>query len=164
MAVEGRLELPAPPERVLAELADEAFLRAYADALGTPVEELAVTRLDGQVRTTLELRAPTEGIPDALARFVGTAVSVVDSRTWSRSGAGYRAELDVRASVFGRTAVVRGSRELDPSPTGAVLRTTAEASVDAPFVGRQAEAAVRELVEVVLRREAALLRERLRAD
>ena len=164
MAVEGRLELPAGPGRVLEELVDEDFLRAYAAALGTPVEELTVRRADGEVRTTLELRAPTGGMPRALAGFVGSAVAVVDTRTWARDGEGYRAHLDVRAEIFGRSAVVSGTRELVPSPAGALLTTTADASVDAPLVRRQAEAAVRELIEVVLRREARLLQERLRAD
>jgi hypothetical protein len=163
MAVEARLELPAGPDRVLEELADEEFLRAYAEALGAPVEELTVTRADGEVRTTLELRAPTAGVPEALTRFIGSAVSVVDTRTWASDDEGYRARLDVHAQIFGRRAAVRGTRELAPSPDGAVLTTTAEVSVDAPFVGRQAEAAVRQLVEVVLEREAALLRRRMRA-
>jgi hypothetical protein len=44
------------------------------------------------------------------------------------------------------------------------VTTTADVSVDAPVVGRQAEAAVRELVTIVLRREADLIRDLVRAD
>jgi Protein of unknown function (DUF2505) len=53
---------------------------------------------------------------------------------------------------------VRGERRLRPIAVGTRSTVTGEAEVDAPVVGRQAEAAVRELALVVLRREDDVLR------
>ena len=74
------------------------------------------------------------------------------------------AAVEVRAEIFGRAAVVRGRQALTPVPEGTAVTTTADVSVDAPVVGRQAEAAVRQLVTIVLGREAELIRECVRAD
>jgi Protein of unknown function (DUF2505) len=97
------------------------------------------------------------------ARFVGSRVTVVDTRTWRREGgSGAVAEVDVVAQILGRAASVRGRRLLAPDDAGGTrLTTTARVRVDAPVVGRRAEAAVAELVPVVLRRELALVSRRL---
>ena len=54
-----------------------------------------------------------------------------------------------------------GERRLLAVPEGTRSTVTGDAKVDAPLIGRQAEAAVRELVLVVLRREDEVLRRRL---
>jgi 3-hydroxyisobutyrate dehydrogenase-like beta-hydroxyacid dehydrogenase len=56
---------------------------------------------------------------------------------------------------------VTGTSTLRPDAGGTVASTAARVTVDAPVVGRQAESAVGQLVAVVLRREAELLRRRL---
>jgi hypothetical protein len=145
---------PVGPDDVLAVLTDEAFLRERADALGARVQEVQTTRDGDGARTTVRLVSPTTGIPPVFARFVGTEVTVVDRQTWSPDGAaGHRATLDVRAQIFGRTAGITGERRLLAVEGGTRSTVTGEAEVDAPLVGRQAEAAVRELAVVVLRRE-----------
>lgn len=147
----------APPDRVHAVLTDESFLRASTDALGARLQE--ATSDDGTTR--VRMLAPTAGIPAVFARFVAREVAVTDTRRWQRDGDGWRCDVDVRAEVFGRTVEVRGERRLTPDGDGTRSRVTAEARVDAPLVGRQAEGAVRQLVEVVLRREAEALDTRL---
>jgi hypothetical protein len=153
---------PADPARVLDELTDPAFLRAWAAELGARVEALDVLGADGSRRTRLRLGVPTRGIPPAFARFVGAEVTVEDERSWQPDGdGGFAADVEVRARIFGRVALVRGRRTLTAEGGGTLSVTTAEVTVDAPVVGRQAEGAVGQLVGVVLRREAEVLRERL---
>ncbi|MGY1772498.1 DUF2505 domain-containing protein [Blastococcus sp. SYSU D00813] len=147
----------APPDRVHAVLTDEAFLRATTDALGARLQEATS---DGTT-TRVRMLAPTAGVPAVFARFVAREVAVTDTRRWRRDGEGWRCDVDVRAEVFGRTVEVRGERRLAPDGDGTRSTVTAEARVDAPLVGRQAEGAVRQLVEVVLRREAEALDARL---
>ena len=63
---------------------------------------------------------------------------------------------------MGRTALVTGERRLLAVGGGTRATVTGDARVDAPLVGRQAEAAVRELVtQVVLRHEHEVLLRRL---
>jgi hypothetical protein len=69
----------------------------------------------------------------------------------------------VHASVFGRRAGISGERRLVPDGDGTRSTVTGEASVDAPLIGRQAEAAVRELALVVARREEEVIRRWLAA-
>jgi hypothetical protein len=148
----------ATPDAVLALLTDEAFLRDRAEALGAQLQELTVAGTS----TTVRYAAPTAGIPPLFARFVGSSVTVQERTTWVANGdGGHGADLDVQAAVFGRTVRVTGLRRLAPTGSGTRSTVTGEAKVDAPLVGRQAEAAVRELVTVVLRREDELLRQRL---
>jgi hypothetical protein len=163
--LEHRVTLPAGPDRVVALLTDERFLRDYAERLDAGVDDLEVWRDDGVVRTRLALRTATAGIPDLFRTLVGREVAVVDSRSWAPDGDGrWSADVEVDAEMFGRRAVVRGRQTIDPVPEGAESTTKAEATVRVPLVGRQAEAAVRDLVLAVLRQESALLRERLTAD
>jgi hypothetical protein len=92
-------------------------------------------------------------------RFVGREVAVADRRSWTADGdGGHRGVLQVETRILGRTAAVRGERRLRPTADGTRSTVTGEAEVDAPVVGRQAEAAVRELAMVVLRREDDVLR------
>jgi hypothetical protein len=150
---------PAGPDDVLAVLTDESFLRDYARALGARLEEVDTATEDDGPRTTVRLLAPTTGIPAVFTRFVGREVPVVDRRVWATDGDhGHRGVLHVSAEVFGRTAVIRGERRLAPVAGGTRSTVTGEAEVDAPLVGRQAEAAARELALVVLRREDEVLR------
>jgi hypothetical protein len=143
---------------VHAVLTDESFLRATTDALGAQLQEVSS---DGTT-TRVEMLVPTAGIPAVFARFVAREVPVTDVRRWRPDGEGWRCALEVRAEVFGRKVEVLGERWLDADGDGGTRSTlTAEARVDAPLVGRQAEGAVRQLIEVVLRREAELLDARL---
>ena len=159
MAIDVSSTYPAPPAAVLDLLTAEDFLRERAAALSAQVQEVRVTP---GPETTVRLSAPTAGIPPVFARFVGSSVSVVERTGWTSDGAGgHRADLDVRAEVFGRTVRVTGERRLTPDAAGTRSTVTGDAQVDAPLIGRQAEAAVRELVGVVLRREDELLRRRL---
>jgi uncharacterized protein DUF2505 len=154
----------ADPDRVLAVLTDETFLREVAQALEAQVREVS-SRADGAGTTThVQLAAPTTGIPPVFARFVGASVPVSETTTWTSDGdGGYRGTLDLRAEIMGREAVVTCERRLSPGADGGTRATvTGEARVDAPFVGRQAEGAVRDLVsQVVLRREHEVLQRRL---
>jgi hypothetical protein len=154
--------LPADPDRVFAVLTDEGFLREAAEATGSQVQDVRVERSDGRVATTVRLTAPTGGIPSVFARFVGASVPVVDRRSWTLDGGSpLRCAMDVTAQIMGRTAALTGERRLTAVDGGTRSTVSAEASVDAPLVGRQAEAAVRELAGVVLRKETEVLLRRL---
>jgi hypothetical protein len=161
-AVSEEQRYPAAPRDVLAVLTDRDFLTAYAAELGARLDEVAASGQDGTRHTELRLRVPTRGIPPAFARFVGAEVAVHDVRAWRPDGdSGFVADTEVRARIFGRDAVVLGTSTLTPDPAGTLATTVARVTVDAPLVGRQAESAVGQLVTVVLRREAELLRRRL---
>ncbi len=149
----------APPDAVHAVLTTESFLREAAAALGAQMQEVTA---DGS-RTEVRMLAPTAGIPAVFARFVAPEVAVTDTRTWRRDGEGWVCDLAVRAEVFGRAVEVTGVRRLTAGNGGTRSVVTAEARVDAPLVGRQAEGAVGQLVAVVLRREAEALDARLAA-
>jgi Protein of unknown function (DUF2505) len=96
------------------------------------------------------------------ARFVGAEVAVRDVRAWRSDGdGGFVADTEVRATILGRDAVVRGTTALAPDPGGTRATTAARVRVHAPVVGRQAESAVGRLVALVLDKEAELLRLRL---
>jgi 3-hydroxyisobutyrate dehydrogenase-like beta-hydroxyacid dehydrogenase len=87
---------------------------------------------------------------------------VRDVRTWRPDGdGGFTAHTEVGATIFGRAAVVLGTSTLAADGSGTLATWAARVTVDAPVVGRQAENAVGQLVAVVLRREAELLRRRL---
>jgi hypothetical protein len=164
-AVHEEQRYPAAPRDVLAVLTDRDFLTAYAAELGARLDEAGTSGQDGTRRTELRLRVPTRGIPPAFARFVGAEVAVHDVRSWRPDGtSGFAADTEVRARIFGRDAVVLGTSALVPDPEGTLATTAARVTVDAPVVGRQAESAVGQLVAVVLRREAELLRRRLRGS
>jgi hypothetical protein len=156
--LDSTVSYPAAPDAVLTVLTDEQFLRDRAAALNAQVQEVTVT---GQA-TRMRLSAPTAGIPPVFARFVGSAVAVVETSTWTPDGeGGHRSPLDVQSEIFGREVRVTGERRLRPEAGGSRMTTTGSVRVDAPLIGRQAEGAVQELITVVLRKEDELLRTRL---
>ena len=167
MPIDATTTYAAAPDRVLAVLTDEVFLREVARALEAQVQEVA-SDVDGTgTRTTMRLSAPTTGIPPVFARFVGRTVPVSEVTTWTPDGdGGFRGALDLRAEIMGREARVTCERRLTPASGGGTRATvTGDARVDAPLIGRQAEAAVRDLVtQVVLRREHEVLQRRLGED
>ena len=159
MPIDHTATFPAGPDDVLAVLTDEAFLRDYAQTLGAQLESVESDPDHGSPRTTLRLVVPTLGVPGVFTRFVGREVAVADRRSWTADDdGGHRGVLLVEGRILGRTAAVRGERRLRPTAEGTRSTVTGEAEVDAPIVGRQAEAAVRELAMVVLRREDDVLR------
>ncbi|MGY1669854.1 DUF2505 domain-containing protein [Geodermatophilus sp. SYSU D00710] len=163
MPIDVTTTYPADPERVLAVLTDESLLREVAQALEAQVQEVS-SRTEGTGTTTrMRLSAPTTGIPPVFARFVGSTVPVSQVTTWRPDGdRGYRGDLDLRAEIMGREARVTCARRLTPADGGTRATVTGDAKVDAPLIGRQAEAAVRDLVtQVVLRREHEVLQRRL---
>ncbi|SNS11887.1 Protein of unknown function [Geodermatophilus saharensis] len=163
MPIDATTTYTADPDRVLAVLTDETFLREVAAALEAQVQE-ASSSADGTATTTrVRLSAPTTGIPPVFARFVGSTVPVSQTTTWTSDGdGGHRGALDLRAEIMGREARVRCERRLTPSADGTRATVTGDAKVHAPLIGRQAEAAVRDLVtQVVLRREHEVLQRRL---
>ncbi|MGY1714155.1 DUF2505 domain-containing protein [Geodermatophilus sp. SYSU D01106] len=164
MPIDATTTYAADPDRVLAVLTDETFLREVAQALEAQVQEVSSARDGSDTRTTTRLSAPTTGIPPVFARFVGKTVPVSQVTTWTPDGdGGWRGSLDLRAEIMGREARVTCDRRLVPAPGGGTRATvTGDAKVDAPFIGKQAEAAVRDLVsQVVLRREHEVLERRL---
>ncbi len=164
MPIDVTTTYTAAPDAVLAVLTDEAFLREVARALEAQVQEASSRAGGTDTTTTMRLSAPTTGIPPVFARFVGSTVPVSQATTWTPDGdGGHRGTLDLRAEMMGREARVTCERRLVPAAGGGTRATvTGEARVDAPFIGRQAEAAVRDLVtKVVLRREHEVLRRRL---
>jgi hypothetical protein len=149
---------PAPPDQVFALFTDEAFLRDRGIALGAEVQEATVAGTE----TVVRLGVPTAVIPPVFARVVGSAVSFLERTTWTPDGDGaYRATLHARAAVLGRAVTVSGQRSLSPDETGTRSTVTADVSVKAPLIGGRAAAAVRQLVQLVLRREDDMVRRRL---
>jgi hypothetical protein len=158
VAIDFSASYPAAPDAVLALLTAEQFQRDRAAALGAELQELTVTGSS----TVVRLAVPTAGIPPVFARFVGSSVSILERTSWTPDAdGGSRAALDVRAEVLGRTARVDGERRLQAVGEGTRSTVTGDAKVNAPLIGRRAEAGVRELVGVVLKREDELLRRRL---
>ncbi|MGY1688191.1 DUF2505 domain-containing protein [Geodermatophilus sp. SYSU D00867] len=164
MPIDATTSYTAAPDRVFAELTDEVFLREVAQALDAEVHEVSSEANGAGTTTRVRLAAPTTGIPPVFARFVGRTVPVTETTTWRPDGdGGYRGALDLRAEIMGREARVTCERRLTPAAGGGTRATvTGDARVDAPFIGRQAEGAVRDLVtQVVLRREHEVLQRRL---
>ncbi|SFO25412.1 Protein of unknown function [Geodermatophilus obscurus] len=164
MPIDATTSYSADPDRVLAVLTDEAFLREVAQALEAQVQEASSRADDTGTTTRVRLSAPTTGIPPVFARFVGTTVPVSQVTTWTPDGdGGHHGSLDLRAEIMGREARVTCERRLTPAAGGGTRATvTGDAKVDAPFIGRQAEGAVRDLVsQVVLRHEHEVLQRRL---
>jgi hypothetical protein len=153
----------ADPDRLLAVLTDESFLREVAHELQAQVQEVSAGTDGAGTTTRMRLSAPTTGIPAVFTRFVGATVPVSQVTTWTPDGdGGYRGDLDLRAEIMGRTALVTCERRLTPAAGGTRATVTGDARVDAPLIGRQAEGAVRDLVtQVVLRREHEVLQRRL---
>ena len=158
MAIDITAHWPAPPDAVLVLFTDVAFLRDRGIALGAEVQEVTVTGTE----TVVRLGIPSAVIPPVFARFAGSAVSFLERTTWTPDGDGaYRATLDARAAVLGRAVTVSGERRLSPDGAGTLSTVAAVVSVKAPLIGGRAAAAVRQLVQLVLRREDEVVRRRL---
>ena len=149
--------VPTPPAELIATLTDESFVREALAALGAEVREVSV---EGTT-TTARYTVPTQGIPEAFAKFVGDRVELLDVRTWTATGDGATGTVVVTSKLFGRDVRLEGERRVTAAGAGSRIDSTGTSKVDAPFVGRKAEGAVDQLAVVVLRKEAESLQRRL---
>ncbi len=160
-AIHYEATYPAPVDRIMSVLTDEAFLSAYAQEVGALTHRVWVEREDGSVRTRLAMTVPTTGVPAVLKRLVTPTIDLLEVRTWAFPGDPDRRHglLAVDASARGRDAKVRGRLLLEPGGGDAATRfgVDGEAKVKVPLVGDLAAELVRDLVGSVIKRQSAVM-------
>ena len=132
MDINTRLEFAAAPTEVYAMLTDAQYLDEVCQATQSSSYDVDV---DGSTtRTTRSFPAP-----DAVARFVGSTLTVTEETVWGDATADGRRSGDLQMTVQGQPVSMRGRLELTPAGAGSVVQLTGDLKVSIPLLGKKLE-------------------------
>lgn len=153
----------ATPRQVFELFCDRGFIEARLEASGGINPE--VVSLDG-TDTTLDLVTrqgiPAAVLPSAVSSFISGDPSTQRTENWRADGDGYTADLKV--SIHGAPASMKGTITLRPAGAGAVLTIAANAVVGIPLFGGKIEKVIVEEVGRLFALEERFTQEQLAAE
>lgn len=157
---------PAPPDAVVALLADEEFVRWRAERSSGAgsVEQVDVTGQAGGAFTVVVRRTlPTDQIPPQVRPFVGSALEVRQAEAWEAPEGTLRAGArvgTVAIEITGAPVRVTGTVALEALPDGGTRQSYAgEVRASVPLFAAAVEDAAATAVRTTLRAEEQALRE-----
>lgn len=124
----------ASVEEVYALATDEAHRGEVCVAQGAT--EHAVT-IDANVVTIVSTIAAE--MPDFVKKFVGDTVKFKQTEDWADAAADGSRTADIRATIIGQPAEIKGSATLKPSGSDVDFVFEAEVKVSVPFIGKKIE-------------------------
>lgn len=149
---EARVTYPAPPSEVAAMLADPAFVERKVAASRPVSSSVDVATGDGGAFTVTTVRAlPTDNLPGAVQRIVGSTVEMKLVERWGAPAADGARSGTMELDVVGKPAKASGDISLVADGANGSVVTYA-GSVDAriPLLGGRIEEQAARQVQRVL--------------
>lgn len=141
MRIDRSWGLPANPDTVYAMLTDPAFSERVGAATGAVECSAEVIPFEEGHEVVVRRSLPTDRVPGAMQRLVGSRLQVTETSRWSGPDAdgARRAELDV--DIDGAPVRYRGSIDLEPHAQGSSLTVEGDLKAGIPLIGGQIERA-----------------------
>jgi hypothetical protein len=157
-SLSGTYELPADVETTWRLMTGDRWAPALAARLKDDSRTvLSQATPDGGAVLAVSRRLP-DGIPGFLAAFVPKDGRVTQTDTWGPARDGVR-EGTWEAAFGGAPGEIRGTTRLEPTPGGCRWVVEGHVKVKIPLVGGKAESFLAPLVEKLIARQAAVLRD-----
>ncbi len=128
----------AAPEAVWAMLCDPAFRDDVCRATGAQQWEVDIDAdtTGGTVRVTRQIAAQ---VSDALKKFVGDTVTIVQTERWGAAGGDGARSSDLRLDVVSQPAAMTGTQSLTALDAGTVFALAGDLKVSIPLLGGKIE-------------------------
>lgn len=145
MRISEQYEYAAPPAAVWAMLCDRTFREDVCRATGAQQWEVDIDadETGGSARVTRVLAA---AVSDAVKKFVGDTVTIVQTEQWGAAGADGSRTADLHLDVSGQPAAMTGTHSLAARDAGTVFEVAADLLVSIPLLGGRIEKEVAKAV------------------
>ena len=141
MKLRHEIGYDAPLEDVYAMLADPAFRKRSADAMGVISADVMITQSGTGMRVVIDQVQPTEGVPGFAKKFAGETTRAVQTEEWtSPSGAAITIETP------GKPTSITGTLALSESGGRTTETLDVEVKVKVPLLGGKLESLMADLV------------------
>lgn len=155
MRVEDEIRYPAPPEVVVAMLADPAFVErkvAATHALSYDVDVVGTSQ--GGFTVTSRRTMPTDTLPDAARSFVGDTLDIRQVEAWEPASPDGSRAGSLVVEVVGAPLRLSGMLELSRDGDESVQRITGDLTSSVPLLGGRLEKAAYPAFIAAIRKEA----------
>ena len=132
MDISTRIEFAASPAEVYAMMTDQAYLEEVCRATESSSFDASVSGSTTRTRRTFPA-------PDAVARFTGAELTVIEETTWGEAGPDGSRTGDLAMSVQGQPVGMSGAVTLAAGGPGTVVELTGDLRVSIPLLGRKIE-------------------------
>jgi hypothetical protein len=153
MRFRHEMRYDATAAEVFAMLADPAFRKKSADAMGVISAEISITPADvGEgMDVHIDQVQPTTGVPGFAKRFAGETTRAVQVEEWS---SGRQATISIRTP--GKPTSIEGTLDLTESADVTTETMEAEIRVKVPLIGGKLESLMADLVATGMEKEHAV--------
>ncbi len=138
----------ATAAEVFAMLADPAFRRRSADAMGVISAEVSVSPLGEGMRVRIDQVQPTEGLPGFARKFAGSTTKAVQLEEWSTAR-----QAAISIETPGKPTSIRGTLTLVENDGVTTETMDAEIKVKVPLIGGRLETLMAHLVAAGMDKE-----------
>ena len=154
MQVSAEISYPtSSTERVFALTVAEDFREAVCVATHALDYRVEVTQGDdGLAHVRVERTLPAD-VPEAVKRFIGATITIVQTEDWGRPGEDGRRVADLTIQISGQPASMTGSILLEPAARGSVQRIRGDLTVSVPFLGKRMEPEVAKAIVAAAAKE-----------
>jgi hypothetical protein len=102
-------------------------------------------KADGRTSVVVERTLPAQ-VPDAVRRFVGETITIVQTEDWGPPRADGSRQADLVIDIVGQPARMTGTVTLEAAGQGSRELVDGELKVSVPFFGKQIEPSVAEAI------------------
>jgi hypothetical protein len=148
MKLRHEISYDAPLADVYAMLADPAFRKASADAMGVISADVAITRTSEGMRVVIDQVQPTEGVPGFARKFAGETTRAVQTEVWDSPTGG-----SIAIETPGKPTSIKGTLALAESGGRTTETLDVEVKVKVPLIGGKLESLMAELVAAGMDKE-----------
>lgn len=143
----------APPAAVYALFGDRSFIEARLEASGGLDPEIVshVPAADGGLDIVTRQGIPASVLPSIVSSFISGDPSTQRSESWRTAADGFTADLKV--TIHGAPASLKGTITLTADADGSLLTVNADAAVPIPMFGGKIEKVIVEQVSELFARE-----------
>ena len=141
MKLRHEISYDAPLADVYAMLADPAFRKASADAMGVISADVTITPQGDGIRVHIDQVQPTDGVPGFAKRFAGETTRAVQTEEWDSPAGG-----TITIETPGKPTSIKGTLALSESGGRTTETLEAEVKVKVPLIGGKLESLMADLV------------------
>jgi hypothetical protein len=150
MRLRHELAYDAPPDAVLAMLADPLFWDKVAEATGA-LSSTATVGVEGpSTRIVVDQEQAVTGVPGFAKKFVGESTRAITTQEW------HGREASVQVETPGKPTSMSGTAALAENGTGSTLTYDLDVKASVPLVGGKLEKLVVELTTEGFEKEQAV--------
>jgi uncharacterized protein YndB with AHSA1/START domain len=141
MKLRHEITYDASLAEVFEMLADPAFRRRSAEAMGVISADVSIDRTGGGMEVRVDQVQPTEGVPSFARKFAGETTRAVQTEKWESPAGG-----TITIETPGKPTSIKGTLSLAEDAGRTTETLDVEVKVKVPLIGGKLESLMADLV------------------